>query len=483
VLLRQLFEVQPKAGLRHPMLPQIQHEHSVLGIARIRHSATSVGARIALALPLSPFRAPSDRHAGTSNIMCSLAGPLVVALLGLVSLVVGATPCLAAKRAALLVGNAAYRSAGALSNPLNDVKLVAAALRKAEFDIVEVKSDLGIAEFRQALRRFQSEADGAEMALIYFAGHGIEAKGVNWLIPVDAELNLDRDLEYEAIRLELALEAVAGARRRILILDACRNNPFGRKWQSGSRSLDRGLGSLEVDDVLVLFAAAPGQTASDGAGSNSPFATALAKRIAEPGLIVQLLGGRVRDDVLLATGGAQRPFVSASIGGEPFYFVSPSGAATQAKQKGASEAAEAWDRVALSTSPQVFEAFRRQYGRDNPVYDQLAVDRIAALAQEQKAEGKAKSILADKSCSLEKTAKSITAKTPTTISFRNSTESVVHIFWLDPNGERKLYASLYAGEKHTQRTFLTHPWLVTDADQRCLAVHMPQAVDRTHEIR
>lgn len=185
-------------------------------------------------------------------------------------------------------------------------------------------------------------------------------------------------------------------------------------------------------------------------------------------MIVQLLGGRVRDDVLLATGGAQRPFVSASIGGEPFYFVPPRGAATETKQKAASETAEAWDRVAQSTSAQVLEAFRRQYGRDHPVYDQLAADRIAALAKEKNAEGRTKAVaVPDKSCALEKSTKSIIAKTPTTIRSRNSTDAVIHIFWLDPNGERKLYA----GEKHMQRTFLTQPWLVTDADQRCLAVH------------
>jgi uncharacterized caspase-like protein len=415
--------------------------------------------------------------------MVSFAYSLFLALLTVASVVALATPSLAAKRAALLVGNAAYRIAGVLANPLNDVELVALALRRASFDVVEVKPNLGIAEFRQTLRRFQTEADGADMALMYFAGHGVEAKGANWLIPVDAELNLDRDLEYEAIRLDLALEAIAGAKRRVLILDACRNNPFGRKWQSSTRNLQRGLGSMEVDDVLVLFAAAPGQTASDGPGRNSPFAEAVARRIAEPGLIVQLLGGRVRDDVLLVTGGTQRPFVSASIGGEPFYFIPPSGETTPSKQRPASEVSQAWDRITQSTNPQILETFRRQYGRDNPVYDQLAADRLAALTK-QGAEEKAKSVVVpDKSCALERTAKSVHAKTPATISFKNSTAGVVHIFWLDPNGERKLYASLYAGEKHTQRTYLTHPWLVTDADQRCLAVHMPKEQDRTHEIR
>ena len=125
--------------------------------------------------------------------MVSFAYSLFLALLTFASVVALATPSLAAKRAALLVGNAAYRIAGVLANPLNDVELVALALRRASFDVVEVKPNLGIAEFRQTLRRFQTEADGADMALMYFAGHGVEAKGANWLIPVDAELNLDRD--------------------------------------------------------------------------------------------------------------------------------------------------------------------------------------------------------------------------------------------------------------------------------------------------
>ena len=114
-----------------------------------------------------------------------------------------------AKRAALIIGNGDYRVGGSLSNPTNDAQLVESALRKARFDVVEAKRDLGIAGMRQALRRFQSLADGAEVAIIYFAGHGVEAAGANWLLPVDAELSHERDLEYEAIRLDLALQALA----------------------------------------------------------------------------------------------------------------------------------------------------------------------------------------------------------------------------------------------------------------------------------
>jgi uncharacterized caspase-like protein len=244
-------------------------------------------------------------------------------------LVLSSSPALA-KRAALIIGNGDYRVGGLLSNPTNDAQLVESALRKARFDVVEAKRNLGIAGMRQALRRFQSLADGAEVAIIYFAGHGVEAAGANWLLPVDAELGHERDLEYEAIRLDLALQALAGARMRILALDACRNNPFGRSWRTSARSVNRGLRQLETDDVLVLFAAAPGQVANDGDGTNSPFATALANRLPEAGVAIQLLGGLVRDDVLKATGGAQRPYVSASITGQPFYLMPAAQPADQA---------------------------------------------------------------------------------------------------------------------------------------------------------
>lgn len=226
------------------------------------------------------------------------------------------------RRVALLIGNAAYANASPLTNPSNDVRLVAEAARQAGFSTVNVRLDLGIREFQQALRDFREQADGAQVAMVYYAGHGMEGNGRNWLIPTDAGLANDRDLTYEAIQLDQVLEAIDGATLRMVVLDACRNNPFGRSWRTGTRAVSRGLGGLEVDDVLVIYAAAPGQVAADGSGTNSPFATALARRLIEPGLPVQLLGGAVRDDVLAATGGQQRPFVSASVTGTPFYLAS-----------------------------------------------------------------------------------------------------------------------------------------------------------------
>jgi formylglycine-generating enzyme required for sulfatase activity len=227
----------------------------------------------------------------------------------------------APRRAALVIANAVYAHAGRLANPPNDARAVADSLRRAGFQSVDLKADVSIANFRAALRDFRAKADGAQIALVYYAGHGIEANGRNWLIPVDAKLAADRDLQDEAIDLDRVLDDVSGAALRVVILDSCRDNPFGRSWSRGTRAVTRGLGAIDADDVLVIFAAAPGQTASDGEGANSPFATALARRLPQQDLPIQLLGGVVRDDVLAATDGVQRPFVSASITGTPFYLM------------------------------------------------------------------------------------------------------------------------------------------------------------------
>ncbi|MEO9600557.1 caspase family protein [Parasphingorhabdus sp.] len=228
-----------------------------------------------------------------------------------------------AKRVALIIGNSAYVNTSSLPNPTNDANIVADSAREAGFDDVVVALDLTISSFQRELRTFREKANGADVAMIYYAGHGMEGQGKNWLIPIDAELNTAFDLPYESINIERMMESVSGARIRMVVLDACRNNPFGNRWASGTRAVARGLAGFDADGVLVIYAAAPGQTASDGNGFNSPFALSLAKRLPQPDLPLQLLGGVVRDDVLSATGGNQRPFVSASITGTPVYLVKP----------------------------------------------------------------------------------------------------------------------------------------------------------------
>ncbi len=287
------------------------------------------------------------------------------------------------RRVALLVANGAYLHAGSLKNPVSDASLVASALKRVGFQIVDADPNLGIGPFRDALRRFRSNAVGAQVALIYYAGHGIEARGKNWLIPTDAMLQQDADLDYEAIDLDLVLSATEGADMRVVVLDACRNNPFGHAWKRTQRAVGQGLAPIDVDDVLVIYSAAPGQTASDGHGANSPFAEALAQRLTQPGLPIQLLGGLVRDDVLRATGSQQRPFISASITGEPFMLapgaagpVSRAAAAVAADDQGSVETVF-WQSASAGNDISLLRAYLNRY--PNGSFVELARARIAAI--------------------------------------------------------------------------------------------------------
>lgn len=247
---------------------------------------------------------------------------LFVAVFGVLS----ASPA-QARRAALIIANSTYAHTAYLPNPKSDSQLVAQAVRKAGFDDVTVVTDLTKAGFDQALREFRTHADGADVALIYFAGHGIESAGVNYVIPTDATLQETRDLRFEAIELDGLLETLNNAQLRIVILDACRNNPFGSQWRSSVRSVSKGLAEPErVEGALVIFAAAGGQVATDGVGANSPFAQAVANRLPEPGLSIHRLGSVIREDVANATGGKQTPWTNTSIGGEEYVLVKPAGA-------------------------------------------------------------------------------------------------------------------------------------------------------------
>lgn len=296
---------------------------------------------------------------------------LILALFGFVS------PAFA-QRVALVIGNGAYEGASPLANPVNDTRLVSDSLRRAGFTTVDVKTNLGKQAFDRALRDFAMRADGAEVALVYFAGHGIEVGGVNWLMPTDVRAATDRDLEYEAVRLDTVLRAVENAKRmRIVILDACRDNPFSRSMRrvggAASRSLvSRGLAAVEVNETLVVYAAKEGTTASDGTGANnSPFASSLAKRLPEPGAEISILFRRVRDDVIAATNGAQEPFQYGSISGQEFYFIPPQGGVAPIPVSNTQSAPvpqvdveeQAWNAARQIDTPGAYDAFIRQYPR------------------------------------------------------------------------------------------------------------------------
>jgi tetratricopeptide (TPR) repeat protein len=231
------------------------------------------------------------------------------------------------RRIALLIGNSQYKNAGPLDNPSRDVDALASALRVSGFQNITVRKDLTREQMISSIRDFANEADNADWALVYFSGHGIEFGGTNYIIPVDAHLSTDREVEIESVDLGKILTSVDGARKlKLVILDACRSNPFvsGMRRTIASRSIGRGLAPVEPDaGSLVVYAAKGGQEALDGEiGSNSPFMASLVRRIQTPNLEIRRLFDYVRDDVLKATNRRQQPFTYGSLPGkEDFYFV------------------------------------------------------------------------------------------------------------------------------------------------------------------
>jgi uncharacterized caspase-like protein len=233
---------------------------------------------------------------------------------------------LADKRVALVIGNSNYQNVAALTNPANDAAAITEMFRKAAFDVVESRRDLKNTEMRRALRDFTEKARDADIAVIYYAGHGIEVDGTNYLVPVDAVLERDTDAYDEAIALDRILQAIEPAKQlRLVILDACRDNPFVKNMKRtvASRALGRGLAGVEParPNTLIAFAAKGGSTASDGDSKNSPFTTALLKYLARPGLELGKAFRLVRDDVMNATGNRQEPFVYGSLGGNDVALV------------------------------------------------------------------------------------------------------------------------------------------------------------------
>lgn len=231
----------------------------------------------------------------------------------------------AERRVALIVGNSAYKNASTLSNTINDSSAIAALFKSIGFEVVIPRNDLGVVEFKRTVREFLITAENADMAVVYYAGHGIEISGTNYLIPVDARLSRDYDVDDEAISLDRIIWALQPVRRlRLILLDACRDNPFAAKLRSAGRTPARG-GLAKLDDVgadtLVAYAAKAGSISYDGDGVNSPYAIALLRYLAEPGVDIRITLGRVRDAVIAMTGGRQEPFIYGSLGGATISLV------------------------------------------------------------------------------------------------------------------------------------------------------------------
>jgi uncharacterized caspase-like protein len=313
---------------------------------------------------------------------------LVVRFVLVAALTAIAAPAFAGSRVALVIGNSDYAHVAKLPNPVRDATAIAQLLKDAGFDHVEQRTDLGIRAFRQAMREFAYRARGADMAVVFYAGHGMEVGGNNYLIPTDAKLKTDLDIEDEVMPLDRVLRTLEAAHTRLVILDACRDNPFLSSMArlSASRSMGRGLARIEPNssDMLIAFAAKAGSIAADGQANHSPFTTALVKHVAEPGLDIRLALGKVRDDVLQTTHGRQEPFVYGSLGGNTV-AIAPSAPAPVVKP---AVAAPVDPTVAMRNDYQLAERvgtkeawdlFLARYP-DGAFYADLARAQIAKLA-------------------------------------------------------------------------------------------------------
>ena len=316
--------------------------------------------------------------------------PVAAAFLACMLAIAAASPA-QARRVALVIGNSAYTHVSELTNPRNDAAALAETLRLIGFDDVKEVHDLDQTAFRKALREFTSNSAGAETAVIYYAGHGVEVDGRNYLVPVDATLTEATDAEFEAIPLDNARTAVSGASQlRLVILDACRNNPFKLDSANGTRSVGRGLARVEPGaNEVVAYAAREGTVAADGEGANSPYAAALVAQLKRPGLDVRLLFGEVRDEVMRATGKKQEPFIYATLGGQPV-TLSDAPAVEAAAPAAASEApsessqtpqekraADAWITVKDTTSVAILKAYIAKF--EGTVFADLAAARLAEI--------------------------------------------------------------------------------------------------------
>lgn len=236
-------------------------------------------------------------------------------------------------RVALVVGNGAYASVGRLPNPSNDAKLIARSLKASGFTLIggDAQIDMNKAHFDRVVAEFGRAIVGADVALFYYSGHGLQVDGVNFLVPVDANPSRRQDLDFQMVSADLVLRQMSGSgtKLNIIILDACRNNPFEG---TGLRSAGGGLAEMKAPEgTLISYATQPGAVARDGVGQNSPFTLALADAIHQPGLDIFRLFNRVGLDVKRETEGAQQPWLSASpIEGDFSFVAAPPVAATPA---------------------------------------------------------------------------------------------------------------------------------------------------------
>ena len=315
----------------------------------------------------------------------------LIAAISAAALLVSANAALADKRVAFVVGNGAYKNVAVLPNPAVDAKSMAKLLRSVGFDVVE-GANLTRDKMTEKLLDFGKKAEGADVALFFYAGHGIAVNGTNYLLPVDADLKSEMDVKLgAAINVDLTLEQTMGdAKVKLVFLDACRDNPFAAKIRSAkaTRSVSVASGLAEMksgEGTLIAFATGPGQTALDGeAGTNSPFTRALMANIATPGVEIQQAMTKVRAQVNEETNKNQLPWGHTNLIGTVYLNPAPAGSAVEAPNTPAAVAGPAsevelefWRSIKDSNKPEELNAYLTNY--PNGTFKSIALTRIAAL--------------------------------------------------------------------------------------------------------
>ena len=277
------------------------------------------------------------------------------------AIVFGAGAAFSENRVALVIGQSAYRNVTPLPNPANDAKVIAGLLTEAGFDVTAAP-DLTQTDLRQAIGDFAAKVatKGPDtVALVFYAGHGVQIDGENYLVPVDVNLARELEVPLQSVRLNDLMNALAAvpSKTRIVMLDACRNNPFGEI----SRTAGKGLAIVDVRagsaGTFISYSTSPGMEALDGSGANSPYTTALLASAKEPGLPIEEAFKRVRVSVNKVTGGAQTPWESSSLVGEFYFFLAgatatskPAPNATASKPANLERTTAEW-RTELTSKP------------------------------------------------------------------------------------------------------------------------------------
>lgn len=305
-----------------------------------------------------------------------------------------AGPAAAGKRVALIIGNSAYTHAPPLPNPANDARDVADRLRALGFEVL-VGLDRTKAETDVVLRDFSSLLDGADAAVFFYAGHGLQVAGQNYLVPVDAKLAKERDLEFEAVRVDFVLKQMELGREdktNVVFLDACRDNPLSRSLARtmGTRSASVGKGLAQIDagvGTFIAYSTQPGNVALDGKGENSPFTEALVKRMSEPDRNLTSVMIDVRKDVIASTEGKQVPWDHSALTGEFYFDPNSKGDGSAALQgrvkeleqevKSKSESAKVAASAALTELRQRVKQMEQETRRDWERVHKLSRDKMA----------------------------------------------------------------------------------------------------------